>query len=176
MRSIRQVLCYIVEKNPLHSHDVPGDLYTLKKIFNVYLLLRERQGASRGGAERGRPRIWSRLRFWAVSTEPDVGLELTNREIMTWARFGRLPTEPPRWPIGDLYTLYHQCLTAVLERMACPFQAHGLGNCFAPAVGHPPPNSPTVLLRNANSQIPPGLAESDPQGINHWLILYKGGP
>ena len=24
-------------------------------------------------------------RLWAVSTEPDVGLELTDREIMTWA-------------------------------------------------------------------------------------------
>ena len=30
----------------------------------------------------------SRLR--AVSTEPDAGLELTNREITTWAEVGRL--------------------------------------------------------------------------------------
>ena len=30
----------------------------------------------------------SRLR--AVSTEPDAGLELTDREIMTWAEVGRL--------------------------------------------------------------------------------------
>ena len=29
-------------------------------------------------------------RLWAVSTEPDAGLELTNREIMTWAKAGRL--------------------------------------------------------------------------------------
>ena len=29
-------------------------------------------------------------RLWAVSTEPDAGLELTNREIMTWAKVGRL--------------------------------------------------------------------------------------
>ena len=38
---------------------------------------------SRGGArrERGRERIPSRL--CTVITEPDVGLELTNREIMT---------------------------------------------------------------------------------------------
>ena len=26
---------------------------------------------------------------WAVSTEPDVGLKLKNREIMTWAQVGR---------------------------------------------------------------------------------------
>ena len=35
------------------------------------------------GRERGRERIPSRLR--AVRAEPDVGLELKNREIMTWA-------------------------------------------------------------------------------------------
>ena len=35
----------------------------------------------KGGAERGRERIPSRLR--AVSTEPSVGLKLTNHEIMT---------------------------------------------------------------------------------------------
>ena len=29
-------------------------------------------------------------RLWAVSTEPEVGLELMNREIMTWAEDGRL--------------------------------------------------------------------------------------
>ena len=29
-------------------------------------------------------------RLWAVSTEPDVGLELTDREIMTWAEVGGL--------------------------------------------------------------------------------------
>ena len=28
-------------------------------------------------------------RFWAVSTEPNGGLEPTNREIMTWAEVGR---------------------------------------------------------------------------------------
>ena len=29
-------------------------------------------------------------RLWAVSTEPDMGLELTDRKIMTWAEVGRL--------------------------------------------------------------------------------------
>ena len=52
-------------------------------FFKVYLFLRERQ-SSRGGSEREgdtESKAGSRLR--AVSTEPDVGLELTNREIMT---------------------------------------------------------------------------------------------
>ena len=37
--------------------------------------------ASRGGAERGRERVSSRI--CAVSAEPDAGLDLTNRETMT---------------------------------------------------------------------------------------------
>ena len=54
---------------------------------------------SGGGAEREREREWmnewmneseagSRLR--AVGVEPDVGLEPTNHEIMTWAEVGHL--------------------------------------------------------------------------------------
>ena len=55
-------------------------------FFNVYLFLRERQrqSASRGGAEREgdtKSKAGSRLR--AVSPEPDAGLELVNCEIMT---------------------------------------------------------------------------------------------
>ena len=61
-------------------------IYYLKKIFNVYLFLRdgERQSMSRGGAEREgdtESKAGSRLR--AVSTEPDVALEPMNHEIMT---------------------------------------------------------------------------------------------
>ena len=42
---------------------------------------RVRARASRGGAERGRERIPSRLS--TASAEPDTGLEPTNREIVT---------------------------------------------------------------------------------------------
>ena len=45
--------------------------FYIYNFFNVYLFLRERE--SRGGAERK----------GAVSTELDMGLELTDREIMT---------------------------------------------------------------------------------------------
>ena len=59
----------------------------LKKFFlNVYLFLRdwERQSMSRGGAEReGDTESEAGSWLWAVSTESDVGLELTNCEIMT---------------------------------------------------------------------------------------------
>ena len=42
-----------------------------------------------GGAERGgdaESEVGSRL--WAISPEPDAGLELTDREIVTWAEVG----------------------------------------------------------------------------------------
>ena len=46
-------------------------------------------------------------RLWAVSTEPDAGLELTNRKIMTWAEVGRLTdwaTQVP--PESYIFYLY----------------------------------------------------------------------
>ena len=48
-------------------------------FFSVYLFIFERKRER--GKERARQRILSRLR--AVNTKPDVGLELTNYEIMT---------------------------------------------------------------------------------------------
>ena len=56
----------------------------LKKVFlNVYLFLRETQNTSGGGAEReGDTESEADSRLQAVSTKPDVRLELTNHEIM----------------------------------------------------------------------------------------------
>ena len=48
------------------------------------------QSMSGGGAEgEGDPESEAGSRLWAVSTEPDTWLELTDREIMTWAKVGR---------------------------------------------------------------------------------------
>ena len=60
--------------------------FLVKICFNVYLFLKEREidSVSRGGAEReGNTQSKAGSRFSAVSTEPNVGLELTNCEIMT---------------------------------------------------------------------------------------------
>ena len=52
---------------------------------------RERQTVSRGGAEReGDSEFKADSRLWAVSTEPNTGLKLTNCEIMIWAEVGCL--------------------------------------------------------------------------------------
>ena len=57
-----------------------------KFFFNVFIYFwdRERQSMNRGGAEREgdkESKAGSSLR--AVGTEPNMGLELTNREIVT---------------------------------------------------------------------------------------------
>ena len=55
-----------------------------KKILMFLLFLREIQSASGGGSEReGDTGSQAGSRFQAVSTEPDVGLKPTNREIVT---------------------------------------------------------------------------------------------
>ena len=72
-------------------------------FFNVYLFLtdRKRQSASRGGTERGGDtESEASSRLWAVSTEPVVGLEPTNHEIMTWAKVEHLTdwaTQAPQY-------------------------------------------------------------------------------
>ena len=38
-------------------------------------------------------------RVWAVSTEPDAGLELMDHEIMTWAQVGRLTDWATQTPL-----------------------------------------------------------------------------
>ena len=80
------------------------DVWTLREIIyiflNVYLFLRQRESMNRGGAEReGDTESETGSGLWAVSTEPDAGLELMDREIMTWAEVGRLTdraTQAPR--------------------------------------------------------------------------------
>ena len=61
-------------------------------FFNVYLFLRERNRAQAGEGQKERetqnPEAGSSL--WAVSTEPNTGLEPMNHEIMTWAKVRRL--------------------------------------------------------------------------------------
>ena len=48
------------------------------------------------------PEAGSRLQ--AVSTEPDVGLELTNYEIMTWAKVRHLTNWATQAPLLSLFS------------------------------------------------------------------------
>ena len=65
-----------------------------------------------GGAEREGDTEWeagSRLR--AISPEPDTGLELTDREIVTWAEVGRLTDWATQVP---LIWIFLKCFLAYL--------------------------------------------------------------
>ena len=70
-------------------------------FFNIYLLLRdrERQSMSMGGAEReGDTESETGSRLRAISPEPDVGLEHTDRKIVTGAKVGRLTDRATQAP------------------------------------------------------------------------------
>ena len=65
-------------------HHCTSSLLLLLLLMFIFLFLRERERSR----ERGRQRIPSRL--CTVSPELAVGLELTNREVMTWAKINSL--------------------------------------------------------------------------------------
>ena len=53
----------------------------------IYFWDRERQSINGGGAEReGDTESETGSRLRAISPEPDLGLELTDREIITWLK------------------------------------------------------------------------------------------
>ena len=59
-------------------------------MFIYYFWERERDSVSKGRAEReGDTESEAGSRLWALSTEPDMGLELTSYAIVTWAEGGR---------------------------------------------------------------------------------------
>ena len=88
-------------------------LFFIKKIFfNVYLFLRDRvrQSMRRGGPEReGDTESAAGSRLRAVSTEPDAGLKLTNREIMTWAEVWRSTDWATQVPSCSLFINENVC-------------------------------------------------------------------
>ena len=69
-------------------------------LFIIFERERERQRASREGAEReGDTESEAGSRLWALRTEPDTGFKLTDCEIMTWGVVGAAQlTGPPRCP------------------------------------------------------------------------------
>ena len=56
----------------------------------IFETKRDRAWAGRGAVRERDTESEAGSRLWAASTEPDVGLELTDREIVTWAEVKRL--------------------------------------------------------------------------------------
>ena len=78
-------------------------LALINNFFNVYLFEREREREHKqGGGREGDTESKAGSRLWAVITEPDMGLELTNGEIMTRAEAGHLTDLATQAPLLDL--------------------------------------------------------------------------
>ena len=88
----------MISKTPLHHmtclrlyfihqrHFItPSSIYHLKNFFNIYFLKDRVQVGGAGGSRKreGDTESEAGSRLHAVSTEPDMGLELTDSEIMT---------------------------------------------------------------------------------------------
>ena len=74
-------------------------------FLHVYLFLRQRETEREQGRgrEKGDTESETGSRLWAVCTEPDAGLELTDREIMTWAEVGRLTDRAAQAPLEQAF-------------------------------------------------------------------------
>ena len=74
-----------------HMYSLLVTLYFKKNFFLAFIYFWDRDKAWTGEGQReGDTESETGSRLWAVSPEPDAGLELTDREIMTWAEVGRL--------------------------------------------------------------------------------------
>ena len=76
----------------------------------MFIFERERERARvrvrGGGAEReGDTESEAGTRLWAISTEPESGLELTDQEIMTWAEAGCLTYWTTQVPLNSFLTI-----------------------------------------------------------------------
>ena len=81
----------------------------------IYFWDRERQNVNGGRAEReGDTESETGSRPWAISPEPDAGLELTDHEIVTRAEVGRLTDWATQVPQRTLkkkdMAFYNHCL------------------------------------------------------------------
>ena len=75
--------------------------------------MRDRDSMSGGGAEReGDAESEAGSRFWAVSTEPNVGLEVTDHEIMIQAEVRRLTDWATQAPLDNFLSI----VMSILQR------------------------------------------------------------
>ena len=97
-------LLFYMNTFPFSPHNLSQYLLLLVSLMFIYFWETETECKWRKGRERGRHRIWSRLQ--AVSTQPDAGFELTNREIMTWAAVGCLTDWATQAPLTSSLSIH----------------------------------------------------------------------
>ena len=67
--------------------------------------------------------------LWAVSTEPDMGFELTNREIMTWAKVEHVTNWGTQTPLFEEHST--KFLTVLLKIVKVIKNKESLKNCHS---------------------------------------------
>ena len=85
------------------------------KMFFIYFWDRERQRErerERRRVREGDTESETSSRLWAVSTEPDAGLEPVNHEIMSWAQVGLLTDRDAQAP--PTYYIFTLCQSFTL--------------------------------------------------------------
>ena len=109
-----------------------------KIFFMFYLFLRDRdreqrQSMSRGGAEReGDTERKAGSRPWAISAEPDTGLELMDCEIMTWADVGCLTNWATKVPLQFMINDKYHCVSLdILHTLQWPCEFLALHSMLA---------------------------------------------
>ena len=97
----------------------------LKKILLTFIYFwdRERQSMNGGGSERGRHRIWNRHQ--ALSCQ-HVGLELTDHEIITWAKVRHSTNWATQVPWLPLILKMFLKLQEYLKEMSTSFGIYSL--------------------------------------------------
>ena len=110
--------CHIPQKHEAHSNEALKMVFYIMfraqwtaGFFSFFFFLMfiyfwqiEKQRMNRGGAEReGDTESVADSRLWVVRTEPDTGLEVTDREIMTWAEVGRSTDWATQAPQQDFF-------------------------------------------------------------------------
>ena len=116
---------------------------SLKKFFLTLIYFWERQTEHKSGVEEERERVRESeavSRLWAVSTQPNTGLELMSCEIMTWAKVRHWLTEPPRCPNFLLFLKFTKdpellCLLFFLLETFVPWVSPWLSFSFHPDLG-----------------------------------------
>ena len=92
------------------------------KMF-IYLFW-ERESESRGGTERQRQRQRIPSRVWTVSAGPDVGLELTNGETVTWSPNQGLDPQP----VGEVDKAHRRWLIGLKQILISSLETPPLGS------------------------------------------------
>ena len=98
-----------IRKTHLSLWEAYKSLSDVALIFLMLIYFWESETQSvrgRGSEEEGDTESEAGSRLWAISTEPDVGLELTNGEIRPELKSDAQQTEPPKHPCCSYFSIF----------------------------------------------------------------------